>query len=153
MLPGDDNACVSGCELPAPGNTSPYSTKINDTISIGKFAMIIKTINGNNGTGIIHIPFMKVNVAVDFTGLQVNTDKQAFGSSKAIAHVDGANLLDQATATDPNGTLQMTRDKYNEINNYVTQGNRLVSKFSPGMQEIGVPLHLTKMVLTFKSWD
>ena len=150
MLPGDDNACVSGCELPAPANTSPYSPKINDTISIGKFAMIIKTINGNSGTGTIQIPFMKVKVAVDFTGLQVNTDKQAYGSSKAIAHVDGANLLDQATATDPNGTLQMTRDKYNEINNYVTQGNRLVSKFSPGMQEIGVPFAFDKNALNLQ---
>lgn len=142
--PNDDYACIAQCETPEPANKSPYSPQVGDDITLGKFTMKIKTLNGSNGTGIIRIPFLGVNLLVDFSGLQVNTDKVAFGTTKAVAKVDGNNLIDQATANDPNGEIQMVRDKYNSISNYVNQGQRLVSKFTPEMQPVGVPFALDK---------
>lgn len=144
LLPGDDNACISDCEIAMPANQSPYSPIVGDTISMGKFAMIISTINGPSGTGMIAIPFMKAKVLVDFSNLQVNTDRQAIGNSKAIAHLQGNNLYATAIANDPNGEIQMTRDQFNAIDDFVMDGQRLTSKFVPSMQAVGVPFAMDK---------
>jgi hypothetical protein len=138
-LPNDDNACFASCDIAEPQNKSPYGPVIDDVVSIGKFAMKIQTINGGNGTGEITIPFLKTKVLVDFTNLQVNTDLQAFGTTKAVARIEGNNLIDQGIANDQNGVIQMTREKYNSINNYVNQAQKLVSKFNPDMPATGVP--------------
>ena len=138
-LPNDDNACFASCDIAEPQNKSPYSPAIDDNISIGKFVMKIQTINGGNGTGQIAIPFLKTKVLVDFNNLQVNTDLQAFGTTKAVARIEGNNLLDQAIANDQNGVIQMTREKYNSIHNYVNQAQKLVSQFNPDMPAVGVP--------------
>ena len=144
MLPGDESSCVSACEIPAPANQSPYSPQIGDTVAMGKFGMIISTIAGSTGTGVIYIPFMNARVKVNFTGLQVNTDRQAYGNSKAVAQIDGSNLLDQAIANDYGGTIQMTKDKYNDISNFVSQNQRVISKFAPNMEPLGVPFAMDK---------
>lgn len=138
-LPNDDNACFASCDIAEPQNKSPYAPVIDDVVSIGKFAMKIQTINGGNGTGEVTIPFLNTKVLVDFTNLQVNTDLQAFGTTKAVARIEGNNLVDQAIANDQNGVIQMTREKYNSINNYVNQAQKLVSKFNPDMPATGVP--------------
>ncbi len=138
-LPNDENACFASCDVAEPQNKSIYSPIINDIVSIGKFAMTIKTINGSNGTGEVAIPFLKTKVLVDFSNLQVNTDLQAFGTTKAVARIEGNNLIDQAIANDQNGVIQMTKEKYNNINNYVNQAQKLVSKLNPDMPATGVP--------------
>ncbi|MBO6515746.1 MAG: hypothetical protein JJ975_04265 [Bacteroidia bacterium] len=137
--PEDNNDCVGVCDVPAPQNNQVYQPKVGDTVYIGKFSMAIKTLNGSSGNGVIPIPFLSANVAVKFSNLQVNTDMVAFGTSKATAQISNNSLVDQALANDPNGEVQLTSDKMNQIQNYINQGQRLVSKFAPNMEPIGVP--------------
>jgi TANFOR domain-containing protein len=137
--PEDENGCTGLCDVEAPQNNNPYNPKVGDTVFIGKFSMLIKSINGSNGTGEIRIPFLKANVAVDFKNLSVNTDMQAFGNSKATAKIGNNSLIDQALANDPNGNVQLTSDKMNQIQNYINQGQHLVSQFSPNMEPVPVP--------------
>lgn len=138
--PPDDNLdCQGTCEVPMPQNQNEYLPHTGDTIFIGKFSMVIKTLNGSSGTGTIRIPFLQANVAVEFQNLKVNTDKQAIAGTKATAQIGNNNLIDQALANDPNGDVQLTADKMNQIQNYVNQGQRLVSKFAPDMEPIPLP--------------
>lgn len=137
--PDDADGCEGDCEIAMPQNNSPYQPKVGDTVYMGRFGMKVTSINGNSGTGTIRIPFLSVNVAVSFNNLTVNTDRRAFGNSKATADIANNNLIDQATANDPNGDIQLTANKFNQIQNYINQGQKLVSKFNPNMQPVPVP--------------
>jgi TANFOR domain-containing protein len=137
--PPDNSNCIADCNHPLPNNTAPYTPKIGEVVTIGKFSMTINNINGPSGSGSIEIPFLKAKILVDFIGLQVNTDKQAFGNSKATAKIEANNILETSMANDPGGELQMTKDKFETLQSYIKQGNKLVSKFNPAMQPSGVP--------------
>ncbi len=137
--PEDLNICEADCEMEAPSNTTPKQVQLGDTVYVGKFSMLVKTINGGQGTGSIRIPFLKVNVAVTFSNLKVNTDNQAFGNSKVTAAVGGNNLIDNALANDPNGDINLVANKMNDIQNYINQGQNVVSQFAPDMEPIPVP--------------
>lgn len=137
--PQDFEICEADCVIEAPVNNTPKLVKVNDNVFIGKFTMVVKTINGGSGTGTIKIPFLNVNVAVKFNNLQVNTDGKAFGDSKVTAEIGGNSLVDNALANDPNGEIALTADKMNDIKNYIHQGQKLVSKFSPDMEAIPIP--------------
>lgn len=137
--PEDFEVCDGPCEIEAPTNKNPYTPKVGDDIYIGKFTMKISTINGASGTGVIKIPFLNVNVAVNFKNLQVNTEKQAFGTSEAVAQLANNTLIDQVTANDPDGEINLTAEKVKNIEKYITQGQKLVSKFNPDMEAIPLP--------------
>lgn len=137
--PPDNSNCVADCNHPLPNNNSPYVPIVGDVLTIGKFSMLVKSINGPSGTGEIEIPFMKAKILVDFNGLQVNTDKQAFGNTKATAKIDANNIVDAAVAQDQSGELSLAKSKFDLLNTYIAQGNKLVSKFNPAMQATGVP--------------
>lgn len=137
--PPDNSACIADCNHPLPNNKSPYSPQMGEIVTLGKFMMEIKSINGSNGIGEIEIPFLKTKVLVDFNNLQVNTDKQAFGNTKATAKIDANNIVDASIANDPNGVINMAKDKFESLQSYIQQGNKLVSKFNPGLTATGVP--------------
>jgi len=138
-LPPDNSDCIGDCSHPLPGNMSAYSPVVGDIVTIGKFPMEIKSINGPNGTGEIVIAFLKAKILVEFNNLQVNTDKQAFGSSKVTAKIDANNIVDASMAQDINGNIQMAHNTFETLQSYIEQGNKLVSKFDVGMLPTGVP--------------
>ena len=138
--PNDPNTCMSSaaCEIPMPSNATSYSPKTGDTVLVGKFRMIITSIAGGSGEGTIFVAFLKTKVKVKFENLQLNGQKQAYGSTKAWANIDKPDLVEQAMANDPNGNL--TNVKVKDINAYIASAQKKVSKFSgEGGQPTGVP--------------
>ncbi|MBC7777050.1 MAG: hypothetical protein H7246_16580 [Phycisphaerae bacterium] len=136
--PNDPLDCAAAFEVAMPSSATQYTPKTGDTILIGKYKMRITNIAGD---GEIYMAFLKTKVKVQFENLQVNGQKQAYGSSKAWVKIDNTNLVEQAMANDPTGTL--TNVKVKEINDYINNGNRKVSKFvGEQSQPVGVPFAL-----------
>lgn len=140
--PPDDQSCIADCPIAMPGNQVKGSAQVGDTINLGRFQMRISTLNGNQGTGVISIPFLKAKILVDFSNLEINTDKEAIGSTLATAKIQGNNLLTQAIANNEGGEIALAKNQFDNISNYINQGNKMVSKFVPNMQPVGVPFAL-----------
>jgi hypothetical protein len=139
--PNDPIDCAAAFEVAMPSSATSYNPILGDTIVIGKFKMIVKNIAGGSGEGEIYMTFLKTKVKVKFENLQVNGQKQAYGSSKAWVNIDKENLVDQAMAKDPAGNLNNAKIK--ELNDYINSSNRKVSKFAgQSSQPIGVPFAL-----------
>ena len=139
--PNDPLDCAAAFEVAMPSSATQYTPKMGDTVVIGKYKMIVKSIAGGSGAGEIYMAFLKTKVKVQFENLQVNGQKQAYGNSKAWVEIDKANLVDQGMAKDPTGTL--TNVKVKELNDYLNSTNRKVSKFAgENSQPIGVPFGL-----------
>jgi len=139
--PNDPLDCAAAFEVSMPSSATQYTPKMGDTVVLGKFKMIIKNIAGGSGEGEIYMAFLKTKVKVKFENLQVNGQKQAYGSSKAWVNIDKENLVEQSMANDPTGTLSNVKVK--DINDYINNANRKVSKFiGEQSQPIGVPFGL-----------
>ncbi|HLP92802.1 MAG TPA: hypothetical protein VK168_02155 [Saprospiraceae bacterium] len=139
--PNDPLDCMAAFEVAMPSSATQYTPKTGDTVVIGKFRMKILNIAGGSGEGEIYIAFLKTKVKVTFENLQVNGQKQAYGNSKAWVKIDQANLVEQAMANDPTGNLSNVKVK--DINDFVQNANRKVSKFiGEQSQPIGVPFAL-----------
>jgi len=141
-LPADSKECIAQCEIAEPADKSPITPNIGDTVSIGLFQMKISTLQGNAGTGIIKIPFMKANVKVNFTGLQINKKFQAYGNSKATAAIE-ENIVESAIAANQAGEIDLIKSKMDQIQSFIDNNQRYVSEFSPAMEPVGVPFALS----------
>jgi hypothetical protein len=140
-VPADSKECIAQCNIPAPGSANPVNAKPGDTVMFGLFAMKVISIQGQSGKGEISIPFLKTRVNVSFSGLQVNGQYQAYGTSKATADVE-QSLVDAATAGNQDGVINISKQQFNAIQNHISQYNRVVSAFNPDMQAVGVPFSL-----------
>lgn len=137
-------ACNSDATAQQPADQVPATgIPANAEFKIGHFTVknVQMTFNGSgySGTGNIKIDFLKTVVKVEFSNLQLNAKKEAFGNSKITAVVDAANLYDQALANSEAGTIDLPASTLKQIEQKVNELSRLISKMD-GATEKGLPL-------------
>ncbi|HET7153355.1 MAG TPA: hypothetical protein VFJ29_06285, partial [Candidatus Kapabacteria bacterium] len=130
----DTGACADNCSAPTPTNTTPSTRTfhVGDTITVGKFHMILTTVTGTgsslNGEGTIQVPYLHAPIEVTFTGISVNTDNQMYGSGKIDAKQSSASPISAATANNMGGgSLGLDTTQIKNIANLAGQAGRLVS--------------------------
>ncbi len=139
--PQDSPECMAACQIVAPTPSAPLKLSAGQEIIAGKFKMKITSINGNNsGEGTILVAFLNAPIKVKFNNLKVNNSFQLFDGT-IYAKVDNQNLISQAISENPNADLQNVASKAKQINQFLGNASRQVSKLG-GNVPIGLPLSL-----------
>jgi len=143
--PGEDppldlGDCVANCALPAPGG-APSSIKQNIPVNIGFFQMDITQLNGNNGEGKIFIDFLKTNVNVVFSNLQVNADNTML-SGQVHAKLDPNSVVSPNATTNENANLETLYSQLPQILNEVQSNAKKVSMLLGQQSQVNVPFSL-----------
>lgn len=139
--PQDSPECMAACQMVAPSPSAPLKLTIGQEISVGKFKMKITSINGNNsGEGTIFVAFLNAPIKVKFNNLKVNDGLQLFDGT-IYAKIDNQELINQAVSENPNADLQSVASKAKQINQFLGNASRQVSKMG-GNVPIGLPLSL-----------
>ncbi|UII23988.1 hypothetical protein [Fulvivirga ligni] len=136
----DDDACLSGCSISAPTNTSTKEIAPGQVVQAGKFSMTVVSGNSAHGTGTIPLAFMNTVINVSWNNIQVNTDNQMFGAgSKITADMDLAALQNNAVVNAPIDNPNLP--DVSALMDMVQSPSRRYSMFSPGnTSSIGLPL-------------
>lgn len=92
-----NSSCMADCDAPAINDRVPVTTIVRgDSVSIGKFKMKVTDIsylgNAARGKGIIRVPFFGANIKVNFSEIQINSQKQVFFGSVG-AEYDNTGLI------------------------------------------------------------
>ncbi|WP_375561599.1 hypothetical protein ACE193_03340 [Bernardetia sp. OM2101] len=139
--PQDSPECMAACQIVAPTPSAPLKLSVGQEIIAGKFKMKITSINGNNsGEGTILVAFLNAPIKVKFNNLKVNNSFQLFDGN-IYAKVDNQSLVSQAVSENPNADLQSIASKAKQINQFLGNASRQVSKLG-GNVPIGLPLSL-----------
>nr|MDA3930543.1 hypothetical protein [Prolixibacteraceae bacterium] len=141
------NSCPGECFAEAPTNTSPGSQTLakDSIISIGNFKIKLISVSGSpsslTGEGSIDVPYMRANILVEFTGLQVNNENQVYGG-EAYAKIDvdapyteteGNDFEDQAYS------FASDKLKFKQIHEKSASLGKLVSGFT-GTTPVTLPI-------------
>jgi hypothetical protein len=141
--------CVSVCLADAITNTSAVGgLAVGSTVRVGKFTMTVLTTTGTStfsGTGKIPVPFLNnVNVMVEFSGLQWNSDGRMLKGRVEARHDWAPPSLAMITS----GTRiipTMSPGDVETMNGLIEDGARLMSLLSSG-SEIGMPIGIDREV-------
>ncbi len=139
--PQDSPECMAACQIVAPTPSAPLKLSAGQEIIAGKFKMKITSINGNNsGEGRILVAFLNAPIKVKFNNIKVNNSFELF-EGNIYAKVDNQSLVSQAISENPNADLQSVTSKAKQINQFLGNASRQVSKMG-GNIPIGLPLSL-----------
>jgi hypothetical protein len=141
--------CVSVCLADAITNTTAVGgLAVGSTVRVGKFTMTVLTTTGTttfSGTGKIPVPFLNnVNVMVDFSGLQWNSDGRMLKGRVEARHDWAPPSLAMVTS----GTRlipTMSPGDVETMNGLIGDGARLVSLLNGG-SDIGMPIGIDREV-------
>ncbi len=142
--------CKSVCASPPiTDRTAASGLTIGDNLRIGKFTLVIQTISGTSGTqytgdGYIQFPFLNnVKIKVEFTTIQYNAGRQIF--SGTVKAKEDRGFLTEDVSTRMGQVLSMAGEEAQALNDYLTEGERLMSVFS-GTREIGMPIGIDREI-------
>ncbi len=133
---------VYNCPPLSAPTTTPYPNTIGigQTVSVGGFPMEILSGGGYSpiaGTGRILVPAFSTYVNVEFTGLDVNTNLEAYGNGDVVRAVAGSNLIPNSLFQDlsngefnPNDLAESTAG---QLRDYVANNNNWLNPQNPGI--------------------
>jgi TANFOR domain-containing protein len=141
--PTDDPSCKASCNVSQPQATTPLNLVQGQEVIVGKFKMKITKITGQNtGEGSIFVAFLNTPVKVKFANIKVNSEGKLF-EGNVFASIDNQSLISQAIAENPNPDLQSLAQKTAQINNFIKQNSRMVSKLAgENSAPLGLPFNL-----------
>ncbi len=149
LTPRDTTSCGS-CTTPviAPGGVLEGNLANGDTIRIGHFDLVLESVSNSSpsalaGQGYVRLPFMKIKVAVSFSGLQVNEAKQVTGGLVRSRKDPGATSL-ATTAADAVVT-SITKGGAAAINSLVQQRSKLANMVSEITEPFTTPMGITNV--------
>ena len=129
-----DSCSIAPPKAPLPRTDTVPTFGVNQKIKIGRFTLTLESVvegstaDNLSGEGVINIPFMrKINVAVEFTGLRVNAQRQVYSGNVTVQRAENTPL--------PSGTddaLGMDNDQIQLAYAAATDGTRLLSNFVTG---------------------
>ncbi len=132
--------CPDSCSIAPPkapvrsADTVP-TFGANQTIKIGRFTLTLESVaegstaDNLSGEGVVNIPFMrKLNVAVEFTGLRVNAQREVYSG---VVNVQRAGDL-EALPAEAGDALGMNNDEIRLAYAAATDGTRLLSNYVTG---------------------
>lgn len=146
QIDNDPPDCIANaCELVSePAKTGNYLAKVTDEIKVGKFKMKVTSATNNIGEGTIIVPFLKTPIKVKFSNIKINNDKQVYEGT-VTGVIDNQLIVDESmTALDANLEDKVGKEKAKQINEFVNNASRKVSKMN-GQTPIGLPIALDNL--------
>ncbi|MCE7933493.1 MAG: hypothetical protein DYG96_02750 [Chlorobi bacterium CHB2] len=150
--------CPDSCELPEPINKAVGTTAfvVGDSVRVGQFTMALTSVGdgapGNlSGEGKIRVQFMGgISVAVEFTGLKVNTARQVFFGE--IKGKQAPNVTLPAEALEAISTSEWTQQGITAAYGVATQATRLIKNLA-SKEGAMLPIGLDAATQTGESGD
>ena len=142
----EPGACKDVCSVPEPADKKPSTAQFTtgDSIRAGRFTMILTEAQGNgsalSGKGLITIPMLHAKLAVEFSGISVNSAKQLIGGQITGSVAEGSPL----TNDEANGlgtALDLSKEKIEAVHALASSATRAVRGLS-GMEPMTLPLGL-----------
>lgn len=139
-------SCKDVCSAEAPTDTKPAATgfAVGDSIRAGRFMMILTESRGTgaalSGKGVIVIPMIRAMLAVEFTNIKVNAEKEFFdGEIKGTQGPDSP--LDPAVANSLGSDLGLTTRQIEAVHGIASGVSRALSGIS-GSSPLMLPIGL-----------
>lgn len=142
-------ACVSGCEAPEITNrTAIASLSAGKMLKIGLFDMEVTEVTSSSvdkftGVGEVNVSFLNLKVLVEFENIKFNSDDQIF--SGTVEAKEEQEFPYTSTVNDGVTALGMNESTADELEEYLSIGERLVSGFT-GNRAIGMPIGIDKEI-------
>jgi hypothetical protein len=142
----DSGACKDICSIPKPSDEDAFAGQLaaGDTIQAGRFMMITTEVRGTgyalSGKGTIAVPLLHTKLAVEFSGIKVNKEKQLIDGEITGSQAENSPLTkDEANA--PGSTLNLKPDQIDAVQTIASNVNRCVKGLT-GQETMTLPLGL-----------
>ncbi len=142
-------SCLADCTAPTRTDRVQVATAaVGTTIKVGMFNMVLTEIiwSGTNarGKGNIRVPFMNAPVKVTFTNIQINAANELL-SGAVLTETDISSPVPESLARAVGVFTGVGETQAQEINNWITTSNRLVSQLA-GSEPVGMPLGIDNTI-------
>ncbi|MBI4535672.1 MAG: hypothetical protein HY708_05290 [Ignavibacteriae bacterium] len=138
--------CRDVCSIPPPVDQIPATTPFNvgDTLSVGRFRMALAEVSGTgnslSGKGTVRLPVLNAQLAVEFSGIKVNSAKQMI-DGQVTGERDPGSPLTQEEANSLGAALNLSAEKISAIHTLASTAGRLASGLS-GITPMTLPIGL-----------
>jgi hypothetical protein len=142
--PNDSPDCMNAgsCQVASPSTVGAKTPAKGELITVGKFKMTVKDIQGNNGTAEIEVPFMQTKVLASFQNLTINNDKQVCGASLIWVNSDAQNLIPEDLLKNTQGVFNDQQLNWQSIEQHIQSQNKKVSVFGINQAPKSLPFKL-----------
>ncbi len=144
LAPGDTTSCGS-CPIAQilPGGVLQQNVAVGDSIRVGQFIMVVDNLTNASpsslaGTGAIRIPWMLFKVAVQFTGLQINTSRQV--TAGVVRSKKDADALNIPTLAADALSTTVTKGGAAALESLMKQKNKIVNLVTEITQPMTTPI-------------
>lgn len=148
----EDTTCRSDCISIFPINQTPNPANPSGrTLTLGSFELQVQQItqsSGNkfSGTGVIPVPFLNdVRIRVRFSDLEYNSQDHVFAGDVRAIQDNGTSYTVDSVGSAGSGFASMAPDAARALNQYLSDGSRVVSSFS-GNTEMSLPIGIDREV-------
>jgi hypothetical protein len=144
-------ACRDVCTIAAPTDQSPASRTFSagDTVRVGRFTMVLTGgVNGSgsslSGNGLIAIPFLNCQLAVEFSGIQVNDSAQVYAGEVKGEQAENSPLSD-GEANGQGTALNLDSTRLSAIYALASNSARLTSALT-GQTPMTLPIGMDNVI-------
>lgn len=122
--------------------------RVSENIKVGLFDMEVTTIEWNNkkatGKGIIHVPYLRAPVRVEFSDIQMNKNGRMY-EGEVWAEYDRSDVIPQSWINDGGMMAGLDTDQITLLNEVLNTSGRLVTQLG-GSLPIGLPIGLDQNI-------
>ena len=144
-------ACRDVCTIAAPRNQSPATRtfRAGDTVRVGRFRMVLtEGVSGSgsslSGSGLIALPFLNCQLAVEFSGIQVNDSAEVYGGEVKGKQAESSPLSDEE-ANGLGTALNLDSTRISAIYALASNSSRLISGLT-GRSSMTLPIGMDNVI-------